>query len=264
MANKLQIADELRGLLPSAIVKHIIATRETTDVVCAICREQTPASSPETLNVIVSHDRPTGPPIVQFAHQRCAPSGYTNVRTPPIDSELQSACRTAVRTHPTAPAVLLFEVWRRAMTDTGEDLELSLYHDLGLRSSPAGLTDSDPPRTTSLRLILRQTEARIELTRQGANLMSALTGSAITPASPGAVLHTFQLANNSALGLWKHTLARTPHCLLITGRTLGLDHPRLDRIDLLLKEGEALAAVIAAAIENGPPRTRSATNPRGQ
>ena len=57
MGNKLQIADELRTLLPTAIVKQIIATRETTDVVCVICGRQVPASSPETLNVIVSHDR---------------------------------------------------------------------------------------------------------------------------------------------------------------------------------------------------------------
>ena len=84
--------------------------------------------------------------------------------------------------------------------------------------------------------------------------MNSLIGSAAAPTPPGTVLHTFQLTEDSALGLWRHTLARTPQCLLITGRTLGLDHPRLERIDLLLKEGEALAAVLTATIENNPPR----------
>lgn len=254
MGNKLQIADELRTLLPTAIVKHIIATRETTDVVCVMCGRQTPASSPETLNVIVSHDRATDTSIVQFAHQRCAPSGFTNIRVAAGDNELDSACRTAVRAHPTAPAALFFEVWRRAMTDTGEDLELALYRELGLRPSAAGLTDPNPPETTSLRLVLHGTEAQVELTRQGANLMTRLIGSAPTPASPGAVLHTFQLADDPSLRLWKRTLARASQCLLITGRALGLDHPSLERIDILLKEGEALAAVVTAIVKHNPRR----------
>ena len=254
MSNKLQIADELRGLLPTAIVKHIIATRETTDVVCAVCGRRTPVSSPETLNVIVSHDRATGTPIVQFAHQRCAPSGFTNIRISPADSELESACRIAVRAHPIAPAVLFFEVWRRAMTDTGEDLELALYRQLGLSPSAAGLTDPNPPHAHSLKLALDGTEARIELTRQGAQLMNSLIPADAAPASPGAALHNFQLTANPTLRLWQRTLARASPCLLITGRALGLDHPSLERIDILLKEGEALAAVVTAIVGHDPRR----------
>jgi hypothetical protein len=45
-------------------------------------------------------------------------------------------------------------------------------------------------------------------------------------------------------------LARTGRCLLITGRALGLDHLSIDRIDILLKEAEALAAVITATIKH--------------
>ena len=139
------------------------------------------------------------------------------------------------------------------LTDTGEDLELALYRELGLRSPTTGLTDPNPPQTTSLRLVLHQTEARIELTRQGANLMNSLIGSAAAPAPAGAVLHTFQLADDPALRLWRHTLARASQCLLITGRALGLDHPSLERIDILLKEGEALAAVVTATVGHDPP-----------
>jgi hypothetical protein len=250
VSNKLQIADELRDLLPSAIVKHIIATRETTDVVCGICGRQTSASSPATLNVIVSHDAATGTPIVQFAHPHCAPSGFTNLPLVPVDDELESACRTAVRAHPTAPAVLLFEVWRRAMTDTGEDLELALYRQFGLSPSAAGLTDPNPPRAHSLRLVLDGTEARIEFTRQGAHLMNSLIPTTVAPASPGAALHTFQLSDDSTLRPWRDTLARTGRCLLITGRALGLDHPSIERVDILLKEADALAAVITATIKH--------------
>lgn len=249
-SNKLQIADELRDLLPSAIVKHIIATRETTDVVCGVCGQQTPASSTETLNVIVSHDGATGTPIVQFAHVRCAPSGFTNLRLAPVDSELESACRTAVRPHPTAPAVLVFEVWRRAMTDTGEDLELALYRQLGLSPSAAGLTDPNPPHARSLQLVLDGTEARVELTRQGAHLINSLVPANVAPASPGAALHNFQLTDDSTLRPWRDTLARTSRCLLITGRALGLDHPSIERIDILLKEAEALAAVVTATVKH--------------
>jgi hypothetical protein len=54
-SNMVQIDDELRDVLPTAIVKPIIATRETTDVVYGVCGQQTPASSPETLDLIVSH-----------------------------------------------------------------------------------------------------------------------------------------------------------------------------------------------------------------
>jgi len=249
-SNKLRIADELRGLLPTAIVKHIIATRETTDVICGVCGQQTPASSPETLNVIVSHDAAAGTPIVQFAHARCAPSGFTNLRLAPDDDELQSACRIAVRPHPTAPAVLFFEVWRRAMTDTGADLELALYRQLGLRPSAAGLADRNPPCARSLRLVLDGTQARVELTRHGAHLMNSLLPANTASASPGAALHNFQLTDNSALRLWRDTLARTGRCLLLTGRALGLDHPSIERIDILLQEAEALAAVITATVKH--------------
>jgi hypothetical protein len=200
--------------------------------------------------VIVSHDGQTGTPIVQFAHTCCAPSGFTNMRLAPDDDELESACRTAVRPHPTAPAVLFFEVWQRAMTDTGEDLELALYRQLGLSPTTAGLTDPNPPHARSLQLAPDGTEARIELTRQGAHLINSLLPANTASASPGAALHNFQLTDNSALRLWRDTLARTGRCLLITGRALGLDHPSIERIDVLLQEAEALAALVTATVKH--------------
>ena len=84
--------------------------------------------------------------------------------------------------------------------------------------------------------------------------MNSVVGSAPAPASAGAVLHTFELADDRALRLWRDTLARTGQCRLITGRALGLDHTSLERIDILLKEGEALAAVATAIVGHDPRR----------
>jgi hypothetical protein len=83
--------------------------------------------------------------------------------------------------------------------------------------------------------------------------MNFLIGPDAAPVTPGTILHTFQLADDHSLRLWTHALARTSQCLLITGRTLGLDHPSLERIDRLLKKGDALAAVVTASVEHDAP-----------
>ena len=124
------------------------------------------------------------------------------------------------------------------MTDTGEDLELALYRQLGLRSSSAGSRTPPLPRRPCCASCSSAPKAGSSSTRQGANLMNSVVGSAPAPASAGAVLHTFELADDRALRLWRDTLARTRQCLLITGRALGLDHPSLERIDILLRKAK--------------------------
>jgi hypothetical protein len=126
------------------MVRHLIAVRETTDVVCAICGELTPAGSPQPLTIVVSHDEATGSPVAHYAHARCARSGFTGLRVAADSDELASTCRVAVRAHATTPAVFFWQTWRQAMTAAGEDVGLGLQRQLGLCGSADGLMDPTP------------------------------------------------------------------------------------------------------------------------
>ena len=73
-------------------------------------------------------------------------------------------------------------------------------------------------------------------------------GSTLLLCSPKGTLEQFENIKDSAPQGWLQHVADQRRCLLITGDTLGLERPDPERFDVLLQNGQALAAVIPAQI----------------
>jgi hypothetical protein len=241
---KLHVAEELRSVLNVEDVRRAIAARNTTDVRCAACGCEIPADSPETVNVVVSENA-IGSPLVQFAHERCHPSGFTGRRSDSLIGEGLVA-RFRVREHAEIPAVLLWEPYQQLRIDR-EDVHTRFYRWLGLRPSRRGTDATDGPWIQTLTVKLTPARATVALTAEGVKVMARKV-----PEHPrlsvGEEWDSFPLTTAAIVGEWREAVERTRRCLLVTGTGLGLEHPSLEREGLLLAQGEALAGVAPVMI----------------
>lgn len=244
---KLQIADELRSVLGVEDVQRMIAIRNTTDVRCVVCASEIAAESPQTANVLVSQNA-VGAPLVQFAHARCHPSGFTGRRSASVIGE-RLVARFRVREHPAVPAVLVWEPYQQLRVG-GEDLHTRSYRWLGLRPSRRGVNGTSGPWLATLRVTLTAWHAAVVLTGQG---VKAIRRKA--PEHPrlhvGEEWDGFSLARIPSVAAWRAAAEQTGRCLLITGTGLGLERPNGEREDLLLQTGDALAGVAPVTVVSG-------------
>ena len=244
---KLQIADELHELLSTNDVQRLIAARNTTDVRCVVCGEEVPAASPETAVVLVSEDAIGGVPVAQFAHERCAESGFTGERVAlSAESTGRLVSRFRVREYPHVPAVLLWEPYEQ-LTIGAEDLHTRIYRWLGLRPSRRGVLGTSGPRLQTLTVKLGSAHASVALTAQGVKVIARKVPD--QPRLRVKEMDGFSLSLSPSVVEWRRAAERTGRCLLVTGPGLGLEHPSLEREDVLLEDGRALVGVAPVRIE---------------
>src|SRR3954452_2251234 len=68
------ISDEVRELMPTAVLARVIAHREHTEVVCSVCGGHVQPDNPAPMSVVVRFDAVSGRPVTQYAHAGCSPS----------------------------------------------------------------------------------------------------------------------------------------------------------------------------------------------
>jgi hypothetical protein len=241
---RLYVADELHDTLPAEAIRDAIATRNTSDVNCMVCRATIPATSDEQANLVVS----TGPlaeTVIQFAHARCARSGVTGRLVGPR-REPTTIVVIGVRKHPSVPAMLLSEASAQVSVEGVGSLELVGWRELGLRPSPVGVLAAEEPFLDTLTLSLAETSVAVELTAGGVDRLARKLG--VQGAAERAALRAYDVLDTSRFTSedrtqWRNAIDRTGRCLLIVGDNLGLEYPDLERIDMLLADGKALAGV---------------------
>lgn len=77
--SRLVISDEVRALLPTAVIERLIAQRETTQLTCVVCGRVVQPEAPDPVNAILRFDT-AGGPVAQYAHASCAPSHVDRAR----------------------------------------------------------------------------------------------------------------------------------------------------------------------------------------
>jgi hypothetical protein len=231
MPSKIEIAGEVRDLLPPDLLEDAIYVPETNDITCADCGAQITPGSDDAISLVVRTNIVGTQPVIQYVHRRCAPSG---VRRPDVTLLLadETTYLPLLRPGHPMPASLLWEPRTQHVYPPGENAHTSHFRDLGFQTTTRGIMELDAPILPA-GWVLRSDGEDLSLESPIGSLQQ-FTGVALT-APPG----------------WYQEAHRTRHCLLLTAIGLGLDHPDPEHLDTLTLKGQAVAATIQTQIEPG-------------
>lgn len=224
MAGQLIISDEVREQVPSRVLERAIAMRNHTEILCAYCGGRVPPESRKPLTVVVRFGD-DGRGVVNYAHPQCSPS-IIDRRTRPRPQRHDVSYIAYLRPHHPIAGIL---IWEPTQVDidagSGEAFVVTVAQKFGFRPSERGMGDTSGPFLDDGWLLrLSQRDAVLN--------------------SPHGVLNTFGDIKATAPPGWRQALRDSGRCLLIVGEALGLDRPSPERIDALLADGRALAAVV--------------------
>jgi len=225
---RLAISDEVRALLSTATIQRLLAQREHTELNCVICGGSVPPEAPDIMSVLVRFDL-AGGHVAQYAHESCAPSHVdrSDVVVAPNDEHVIYTPALLVRRR--VRAALIWEPRRPAFDmSRSEAVAVMAYRDLGFAASDAGLAAIYGP--TPAGLVLEGNGAQLLLRSREGPFQDFDDIAAIAP--PG----------------WLEAARSERRCLLIVGETLGVERFSEERLDALLADGRAVAAVALTKI----------------
>lgn len=222
------MSDEVRDLLPTALLERVIAHRETTELTCVVCGGTITPENPAPVSVLVRFRADERRPVVQYAHASCAPSKVLD--QPVVEPQSpRTTYLTALRPYNPVPAVLLWEPISVTVTaERGQAAQIAAYHQHGFQPSELGLNQIREP-----------------LLGQGWVLRGQ--GDGLVLQSPHGPLEEFPDVASHADPNWLDAVHKTRRCTLVVGE-LGLDRASFERIDVLLAEGRAVTATVLARL----------------
>ena len=222
------ISDEVRALLSTAAIERLLAQREHTVLTCVICRASVPPEAPDVMSVLLRFDA-AGAQVAQYAHESCAPSHVDRSDVVVAPDEERVIYTPALLARRRVRAALVWEP-RRPVFDLSrsEAVAVMVYRELGFAASDAGVSAIYGP--TPPGLVLEGDGAQLLLRSRREPLQWFDDVAAIAP--PG----------------WLEAARSERRCLLVVGETLGVERPSEERLDALLADGRAVAAVALAKI----------------
>jgi hypothetical protein len=225
--SRLSVSDEVRDVLSTAALERAIAQREHTELVCAKCGGTIIPEDPDPASVIVGfvdHDIA----VLRFAHGACAPSHVDREARWAGAMKLAFSYVAMLRVRRVA-AVLVWEPVTVLLDGAGREAgKVATYRSAGFVSSQDGLAETAGPFRKDW-MLAGGTDSLV--LRRGAEPVEEFDGvGAVAPAG------------------WLDAARGERRCLLVVGETLGLDRPSPERIDALLADGRAVAAVVRAKI----------------
>lgn len=202
--------------------------REHTVLNCVVCRETVAPEDPDVMSVILRFDT-AGGRVAQYAHAACAPSHVDRSRPVVAPTDEYVIHMPVLLARPRITAVLVWEP-RRPGFDMArsEAVAITAYRSLGFAPSDAGLGSIFGP--TPAGLVLAGDGRCLVLRNRDKPLQEFNDTGGVSP--PG----------------WLETARVQRRCLLVVGETLGLERFSEPRLDALLADGRALAAVALAKI----------------
>ena len=225
--SRLDVSDEVRALVPAAMIERLIAMRNHTELGCPVCRQPITPEDPMPASVVVrvAHD----PPVIQVTHAHCSPSyaDYTTALARPTGNRMIYLPVVRGRT---PSGVLIWEDHELTLdAESEESVDVALYRQYGFRSSEQGVMHTSGP-VLPPGWVLR------------------LQGHDLALHAPHGQLELFEDITATAPAGWLDDVRRLRRCLLVVGESLGLERPSVERIDALLADGRALAAVVQAKL----------------
>jgi hypothetical protein len=229
MPSRIEIAGEVRELLPPDLLEDAIYAPETNVITCIDCGAQIAPDSADAISLVVRTNIAGTEPVIQYAHRRCSPS---RVRQPDVTLLLGDEATYLPLLRPGHPiaAGLLWEPRTQHPCPPGENAHTAHFHDLGFHTTAAGIMELDPP-----------------LLPDGWGLRS--DGDNLSLESPIGSLQRFTGVALTAPPGWYQEAHRTRRCLLLTAIGLELDDPDPEHLNNLALQGRAVAATIHTQIK---------------
>jgi hypothetical protein len=229
MPSRIEIAGEVRDVLPPGLLEDAIRVPESNAITCAACGRQITPDSDEAISLVARTNIVGTEPVVEYVHSRCAPS---SVRQPDLTLLLESEITYLPLLRPghPIPAGLLWEPRLQHAYPPGENAHTSHFRDLGFQTTKTGIMALDPAALPN-GWVLRS------------------NGDDLSLESPIGSLQQFTDVALSAPPGWYEEAHQTGRCLLLTATGLALDHPDPEHLNTLAAKGQAVAATIKTNIE---------------